>query len=55
MLAGDGAAAAGAAIGAPAGGSSPHAIGFLFRRATPSGGFGVTSARHDERAAKTPW
>jgi hypothetical protein len=27
----------------------------LLRRSTPSGGFGVTSPRHDERAAKTPW
>jgi hypothetical protein len=27
----------------------------FLRRATPSGGFGVTSARQDERAPKTPW
>ena len=50
---------AGNAPGASVGGAfvvvaSVHAFGFL-RRATPSGGFGVTSARHQERAAKTPW
>jgi hypothetical protein len=52
-------AGAGAALGAPLGvlacGSSLHAFGFFLRRATPSRGFGVTSARHDERAARAPW
>ena len=46
---------AGAAPGAPACRSSLHAFGLCMRRATPSRGFGVTSARHDERAPKTPW
>ena len=55
MGAGTGASAAGDALGAPACGSSLHAFGLFLRRATPSRGFGVTSARHDERAAKTPW
>jgi hypothetical protein len=32
-----------------------HGLSFFFSRTTPSGRFGVTSARHDERAAKTPW
>src|SRR5262245_45224430 len=43
------------ALSAPACASSPHAFGFFLRRTPPSGGFGVTSARHEERAAKTPW
>jgi hypothetical protein len=34
--------------------ASLHGFDF-FGLARPSGGFGVTSARHDERAAKTPW
>jgi hypothetical protein len=33
--------------------ASLHFFDF-FERATPSGGFGVTSFRHEERAAKTP-
>ena len=52
MLAGTG---PGAALGAPACGSSLHVLGFSLRRTTPSGGFGVTRGRHDARAAKTPW
>lgn len=34
--------------------ASLHFFDF-FRLATPSGGLGVTSARHEERAANTPW
>ena len=34
--------------------ASLHFFDF-FDLATPSGGFGVTSARHEERAANTPW
>jgi len=55
MLAGTGPGGAGDALGAPACASSLHAFCFFLRRTTPSGGFGVTSARHDERAANTPW
>jgi len=40
MLAGAG---AGAALGVPACGSSPHAFDFFWRRGTPSGGFSVTN------------
>jgi hypothetical protein len=40
---------AGAALDVLACASSPHAFGFFLCRATPSGGFGVTRARHDER------
>jgi hypothetical protein len=49
-----GAGEAASGVGAFAGGSLAHDFGFL-RLATPSGGFGVTSARHEERAATTPW
>ena len=37
--------------------ASLHAFDFIvcFGLATPPGGLGVTSARHEERAAKTPW
>ena len=47
-------ASLGGAFAAGASAPSGHAFGFL-RRATPPGGFSVTSARHEERAAKTPW
>ena len=53
-LAGDTGTGAGAALVAPACRSSLHAFDFFLRRATPSGGFGVTCARHDEHAPKTP-
>jgi hypothetical protein len=33
----------------------PSGHAFFLRGATPPGGFSVTSARHFERAAKTPW
>jgi hypothetical protein len=56
---GDGAQAAGgaagagtrdAAVGADAAGVTAHGFGLA-----AGGGFGVTSGRHDERDAKTPW
>jgi len=37
--------------GDAADGGAAHAFGLLAR----AGGFGVTSARHDDRDANTPW
>jgi hypothetical protein len=49
--------AAGATGGERGAGARSSAAGQSvdFLRAAPAGGFGVTKARHEERAAKTPW
>jgi hypothetical protein len=49
--AGDAGAGAGAGAGVEAGADVAHAFGDGAR----AGGLGVTSARHDERGANTPW
>jgi hypothetical protein len=46
----DDADADGASGAADADGAAAHGFGFA-----PGGGFGVTSGRHDDREAKTPW
>jgi streptogrisin D len=53
--AGAGDAGAGDAGDAGAGVDAGADVAHAFGDGAPAGGFGVTSARHDERGANTPW